>query len=127
MRGNKRSGTRPEIAVRKAAHQLGARYRLRDYRLPGKPDLVLPRRRIAIFVHGCFWHDHTRSVCTLRRSARPKGEYWRAKIARNVERDDENLKKLTALGWRTAVIWECETSDKARLTRRLSELFGNAR
>src|SRR5262245_7327975 len=98
-----KTNTRPELIVRRTAHRLGARYRLHDGGLPGKPDLVLPRRRLAIFVHGCFWHLHEPTACTLARKPPPAGGYWTAKLARNVERDRESRARLEALGWRVAV------------------------
>lgn len=124
MRGNRRGDTRPEMLVRRAIHRLGARFRLHAPELPGRPDLMLRRRRLVIFVHGCFWHDHDRTVCTLRRATSPSGLYWSAKLARNVERDAEGQAQLAALGWRVAVIWECETRDPVQLSLRLSMILG---
>jgi DNA mismatch endonuclease (patch repair protein) len=123
MRGNKKTGTRPELVVRRIVHGLGARYRLHDRRLPGRPDLVLPGRRLVIFVHGCFWHAHDMAACTLRRSPAPSGSYWRAKIARNVERDRESRDRLLGDGWRVEVVWECETLDPDPLRRKLAKVL----
>ena len=112
--------TKPELLVRSTAHRLGLRFRLHDKRLPGKPDLVLPKHRTVIFVHGCFWHGHT-----CKRGARqPKDNaaYWRAKIARNVARDGASLKTLKQNGWSPLVIWECETRDPVKLSRRIQRL-----
>jgi DNA mismatch endonuclease, patch repair protein len=109
--------TAPEMAVRRMAHGMGFRYRLHRSDLPGKPDLVFPRLRKIIFVHGCFWHGHD-----CKRGARePKAnaDYWRAKIHGNMERDKANLAALRVDGWRTAVIWECELRDLARVKKRL--------
>lgn len=114
--------TKPEMIVRRAAHALGRRFRLHRKDLPGRPDLVFARDRKAIFVHGCFWHGHD-----CKRGARlPKTnvDYWQAKIARNVARDQAALKELAAAGWRTLVVWECETKDAAALHDRLARFLG---
>ena len=105
--------TGPELRVRKVAHALGLRFRLNRNDLAGKPDVVFPKFRIALFVHGCFWHQH--SGC--RRASKPKSntDYWEAKLRRNVERDARTLLALTRQGWRMVVIWECETNDADRL------------
>ncbi len=121
MRAVKSTNTAPELRVRAAARALGAGYRLGGWGLPGKPDLTFPGRRAAIFVHGCFWHGHD-----CKRGARaPKdnADYWRAKIARNVARDARTLEALRAGGWRTLVIWECETKDAAALSARLARFL----
>ena len=106
MRAVKGRDTGPEVALRKALHRRGLRYRLNVKDLPGKPDLVFPRFRAALFVHGCFWHGHD---CP--RGARvPKSNraYWTAKIARNKARDAANAERLAAAGWRVIIAWECE-------------------
>lgn len=115
MRRVKSKDTKPELAVRRLLHAAGYRYRLHRKDLPGKPDLVFPGRRKAVFVHGCFWHGHD-----CRRGARqPKtnAEYWRAKIARNIDRDARTRAALGAAGWRSLVVWECELKDEALLQR----------
>jgi DNA mismatch endonuclease (patch repair protein) len=107
MRAVKSRDTGPELKVRRAAHALGLRFRLRRDDLPGKPDLVLPKHGVAVFVHGCFWHGHT---CPRgARTPATNAAYWTAKIARNVARDAIVSKALKALGWRPVTIWECET------------------
>lgn len=115
MRAVKSRDTTPEIAVRRVAHAQGLRFRLNRSDLPGKPDLVFPSRRAAIFVHGCFWHGHD----CVRGSRMPatNRDYWRAKIGRNMARDRASLAALKKLGWRAVVIWECETRDAERLKR----------
>lgn len=121
MRQVKSADTRPEQIVRKLLTCLGARYRLQRRDLPGSPDIVLPGRRLAIFVHGCFWHGHD---CA--RGARvPKAnrDYWVAKVARNRARDISTRDQLEALGWRVETIWECELKDRPALTDRLSTLL----
>jgi len=110
-----------ELKVRKALTQLGARYRLHRRDLPGSPDIVLPGRRLAIFVHGCFWHGHA-----CRRGARvPKtnAPYWIAKITRNHTRDVAAQAALIAAGWRAEVVWECELKDAETLAGRLAALL----
>ena len=109
MRAVKSSDTKPEIALRKALFALGYRYRLNVKALPGKPDIVLPKYKTVIFVHGCFWHGHD----CKRGSRIPKTNraYWTEKIARNKIRDAKNIDALSKLGWRVLVIWECEVKD----------------
>lgn len=122
MRRVKGRDTAPELTVRRALTRLGARYRLHRRDLPGHPDVVLPGRRLALFVHGCFWHGHD---CP--RGARvPKRnrDYWVGKVGRNRTRDAQNSDALTALGWRVETIWECELKDAAALEARLKEMLG---
>ncbi|MES2722989.1 MAG: DNA mismatch endonuclease Vsr [Pseudomonadota bacterium] len=117
----KGKNTSPELKVRKALTPLGARYRLHRKDLPGSPDIVLPGRRLAIFVHGCFWHGHD---CA--RGARvPKAnrDYWVAKVDRNRARDAASRAALAALGWRVETIWECDLKDDAVLRARLERLL----
>jgi len=118
MRSVKSRTTTPEIAVRRAAHALGLRFRLHRADLPGKPDLVFPAKRAALFVHGCFWHGH--SCARGDRMPATNRDYWRAKIGRNMARDKASLSALRKLGWKPVVIWECETRDKAALARLLT-------
>jgi DNA mismatch endonuclease (patch repair protein) len=116
MRRVKASGTGPELAVRRLIWRLGGRYRLNRADLPGKPDIVLAGRRLAIFVHGCFWHGHD---CA--RGARvPKAnrDYWLAKVARNRARDALAHTALAAAGWRVETVWECELKAGAVLETR---------
>lgn len=109
-------GTAPELLVRSVLHELGFRFRLHRRDLPGTPDIVLPRHRAIVFVHGCFWHGHH-----CRRGALPTSnvQFWAAKRAKNVERDRTKLEQLGALGWRVLVVWECETKDRRALGRQL--------
>jgi DNA mismatch endonuclease (patch repair protein) len=109
--------TQPEMVVRQAAHALGLRYRLHRKDLPGSPDLVFLGRRRAIFVHGCYWHRH--SGCRLAYTPKSNTAFWEAKFERNVARDKEALAALEADGWRTAVIWECETRRPDGIPERL--------
>src|SRR5689334_20100720 len=109
--GSKNTG--PELVVRGLLHRLGYRFRLHDERLPGRPDIVFPARRKVIFVHGCFWHQH--SKCP--KAGLPKSglKYWIPKLARNRERDHRAVAALEALGWSTFVIWQCQINDEATL------------
>ncbi len=117
MRAVKSANTTPELRVRKAAHALGLRFRLQRRDLPGKPDLVFVSRRIALFVHGCFWHGHN---CPRgARMPKTNRDYWSAKITRNTARDQTNIARLEDLSWHTVVIWECETRDRDALERLL--------
>jgi len=121
MRRVKGRDTAPELAVRKALTALGARYRLHRKDLPGNPDIVLPGRRLALFVHGCFWHGH--DCARGARVPKQNREYWLAKVARNRARDAASRDKLTGLGWRVETIWECELKDAAALSQRLAKLL----
>lgn len=118
MRRVKGRDTTPELKVRRALTALGARYRLNRRDLPGSPDIVMPGRRLAIFVHGCFWHGHD---CP-RGSRVPKAnrEYWTAKVARNVGRDQKTAQALAEQGWQVETIWECDLKDAAALNERLA-------
>ncbi|HEY0293658.1 MAG TPA: very short patch repair endonuclease [Hansschlegelia sp.] len=106
MRAVKSRDTKPEMIVRRAAHALGYRFRLHRKDLPGSPDLVFPSRRKAVFVHGCFWHGH--DCARGARAPKANAEYWSAKIARNMARDERVRGELAELGWETLTIWECE-------------------
>jgi DNA mismatch endonuclease, patch repair protein len=107
----KAKDTTPEITVRKIVSAMGHRYRLHPSKLPGKPDLAFPGQRKAIFVHGCFWHQHDCGRCRLPQTRRA---YWKAKIQRNVLRDQNALKTLRNMGWKTIVLWECQLTMKRR-------------
>jgi len=107
----------PELAVRKLLHRAGYRFRLHRNDLPGKPDIVLPRYRIAIFVHGCFWHGH--EGCREGRKPKSNLAYWNRKLERNKERDRRNIQQLETQGWHPVVVWECELQHGDALVRRL--------
>lgn len=102
--------TKPEMLVRKALFAAGFRFRLHRTDLPGAPDIVLPGRKLAIFVHGCFWHWH--KACRFFKLPTSNTEFWRTKLERNVERDTRCILALRAAGWRVLVVWECATRDK---------------
>lgn len=117
MRAVKSKNTKPEMTVRKLIHGMGYKFRLHRKDLPGSPDLVFPSRRLALFVHGCFWHGHD-----CRRGARtPKAniEYWTAKVGRNRDRDAKAIRALSNLGWRSGVVWECELRELEDLRAKL--------
>ncbi|MDD3942518.1 MAG: DNA mismatch endonuclease Vsr [Sphaerochaetaceae bacterium] len=103
--------TKPELTVRQYLFRCGFRFRIHDKRLPGTPDIVLPKYRTVIFVHGCFWHGH--HGCTHFRLPSSHVDFWRAKILRNRERDQEHLDRLESLSWRVIVVWECELRNKS--------------
>ncbi|WP_342450151.1 DNA mismatch endonuclease Vsr [Thiorhodococcus minor] len=113
--------TSAELRVRRALHALGFRFRLHRKDLPGTPDIVLPKHRTVVFVHGCFWHRHP--GCPKATTPKTRVEFWRSKFDRNVERDREAMAQLEALGWRTVVIWECETKKSERLAEVLERHF----
>lgn len=104
--------TQPELALRKALHRQGFRYRLHDAGLPGKPDLVLPRYKTVVFVHGCFWHRH--EGCSIATTPKSNTQFWTDKFERNVARDIRSQALLEELGWRVFVVWECELATAAR-------------
>ncbi len=105
--------TKPEMRVRKALHAAGLRYRLHDRRLPGAPDLVFPSRRVALFVHGCFWHQHP--GCAAARMPKSRLDFWEPKLTGNVARDARQCAELEAMGWTVKIIWECETRSAVAL------------
>lgn len=105
------ANTGPEMRVRKALHEAGFRYRLHRSSLPGKPDLVLPRYRTAVFVHGCFWHGHH---CPRGKRPSSNSAFWDKKLDRNIERDQMAQKMLTNLGWTVVVLWECSLESEVR-------------
>jgi len=107
MAGIQARDTRPEMVVRKFLHRQGFRYRLHSPKLQGRPDLVLPRYQLCIFVHGCFWHRHL--GCKYATVPRTREEFWRLKFAQTVERDSRTRAALLAQGWRVFEIWECGT------------------
>ena len=117
MRAIRSKDTQPELRVRRLAHSLGFRFRLHRTDLPGKPDLVFPRHRLVVFVHGCFWHGHG----CKRGGKGPKSNtaYWNPKIERTRARDSAAKIALEQLGWRVEVLWECELVDKSKLEARI--------
>jgi DNA mismatch endonuclease, patch repair protein len=108
MSGIRGKDTKPEMIVRRALHKGGFRYRLHDKKLPGRPDIVLPKYKTVIFVHGCFWHRHG---CKHFKWPKTRVEFWREKIEGNVRRDEMSISELKQHGWSTFVIWECQVHD----------------
>lgn len=118
MAGIKGKNTKPELIVRTMAHKLGLRFRLHRKDLPGSPDLVFPKYKLAIFVHGCFWHQH--EGCSIAHIPKTRADYWIEKFRRNICRDKQNEETLRSLGWRVLTIWECETGKPEMVQRRLA-------
>lgn len=111
--------TSAEQRARSIAHRMGLRFRLKRRGLPGKPDFVLPKYRLAVFVHGCFWHRHP--GCKRASMPRTRAEFWRTKFETNVERDVRLIEALAAIGWRSVVLWECEVRTPDLVRQRLSD------
>ena len=124
MRRVKGRDTRPEMAVRRILRAAGIGYRLGGCGLPGKPDLVMQGRRVAVFVHGCFWHGHD----CARGSRQPKAhaDYWIAKIGRNRDRDARNAQALAEAGWRVVTVWECDLKAAGFAERLVADVLGQA-
>lgn len=117
--------TIPEIAVRRLVHGLGFRFRLHNSQLPGRPDLVLARYKIAIFVHGCFWHQHNGCIDCSKPGTNQS--YWAPKLVRNVERDAVNRSQLISAGWKVITVWECETRRLDGLQKKLVKKLQSAK
>lgn len=113
--------TTPEMRVRHAAHAMGLRFRVHRRDLPGTPDIVFPKHKVVLFVHGCFWHRHP--GCPKSSTPKSSVDFWKAKFDRNVERDRQVASELGQLGWRVETLWECETRNAEIVTRRLAEIF----
>jgi DNA mismatch endonuclease, patch repair protein len=107
--------TKPEQVVRRWLHAQGFRFRLHSKKLPGTPDLILPRHRLAVFVHGCFWHNHP--GCPRATLPKTRRDFWKKKLDRNATRDREAEQALVSLGWRVVIVWECETRQEHTLRR----------
>ncbi len=118
MRQVKAKNTTPELKVRRLLTRMGLRYRLHRADLPGKPDIVMPGRKLAIFVHGCFWHGH--DCARGARAPKANADYWQAKIGRNRARDIEHRAALQARGWRVLTLWECDLKDEAQIKQRVA-------
>ena len=105
------ASTKPELKLRRALWRLGFRYRVNDKKLPGKPDIVLPKYKTVIFIHGCFWHGH--KGCKFYTVPKTNTDFWTAKISRNQERDQEEWRQLEAKGWSVIIVWECQLKKAA--------------
>ncbi len=117
--------TSPEVTLRRALHRLGLRYVLRKKGLPGKPDLVLPKHRAVVFVHGCFWHRH--EGCKVASTPKSNTQFWKDKFDRNVARDARVQDELRAQGWHVFVVWECDLQSKTRANLTAEALAGDIR
>lgn len=121
MRAVKSRDTTPELAVRKLVHGMGYRYRLYRENLPGKPDLVFAGRKKVVFVHGCFWHQH--DCARGARTPKSNQDYWIPKLDRNQRRDRQVRSQLRRLGWKSLVIWECQTKNPKKLANRIKSFL----
>lgn len=117
----KGKNTKPEMIVRSACHDLGFRYRLHRKDLPGTPDLVFPKHRLCLFVHGCFWHSHP--GCKYAYTPKSRLDFWLPKLAKNVERDMKTKRALEVSGWRVSIIWECQTKNRDTLRAEIRKLI----
>jgi DNA mismatch endonuclease (patch repair protein) len=115
--------TGPEVTVRRLAHHLGYRFRLHRRDLPGTPDLVFPRQKKVVLVHGCFWHHHRDPECRNAVLPKTRQEWWRTKLSANVARDDRNMERLLEEGWEVLVVWECEVRS-GTFESKLAEFLG---
>lgn len=118
----KSKDTKPEIYIRKALHRLGYRFRLHRKDLPGCPDIILPKHKTVIFVHGCYWHRHEN--CKYAYTPNARRLFWVKKFSENVRRDKGNLEALRTMGWQVIVVWECEIKDEQKLHYRLISEIG---
>lgn len=117
-------GMKPEMAVRRAAHRLGYRFRLHRRDLPGTPDLVFPSRRKVIFVHGCFWHHHPDPMCKAAHVPRSNTDYWGPKLTRNTARDAVARTELEGAGWQVLELWECRVRDAKAIEHAIRDFLG---
>jgi DNA mismatch endonuclease (patch repair protein) len=124
MRAVAQKNTAPELILRKALHAHGYRYRLHGKNLPGRPDIVFPGRRAAIFVHGCFWHGHDCRAGRRPGTRRDYWHYWLPKIEENITRDARKVAALRDLGWRALTVWECELRDMDRIMPSIRTFLG---
>jgi len=115
--------TRPELIVRSLLHRMGYRFRLHQKDLPGKPDIVLPKHKTVIFVHGCFWHRH--EDCKYAYIPKSRQGFWNNKFKTNIERDKKVNQQLKDLGWKVNIIWECELSDLTVVEKKLDNILRN--
>lgn len=116
--------TRPEMLVRRLIHGAGYRYRLHRAGIPGRPDLVFPKKRKVIFVHGCFWHRHTDPDCPFARLPKTRLDFWLPKLEANRLRDSANMVKLGEAGWHPLVVWECELRDMTKVAEKVQAFLG---
>ncbi|MER8701348.1 very short patch repair endonuclease [Mesorhizobium sp. M1273] len=119
----KQRNTKPEMTIRQLLHSRGWRYRIHVKNLPGTPDIVFPRRKVAIFVHGCFWHGHS---CKLGSLPKTRSEFWSQKIVGNRQRDDRKRDELQQSGWQVLIVWQCELADQSSMLQRIESFLSNA-
>jgi len=119
----RQKNTKPELLVRQYLYSLGYRYRLHRIDLPGSPDIVLPKYKLAIFVHGCFWHHHP--GCKRAKIPKSRKEWWSKKFKNNQMRDARAIKSLKDMGWKVKVVWECETNDFQSISNALGTIIEN--
>ena len=117
--------TKPERVVRSLLHQMGYRFRLHSKALPGTPDIVLPKYRLAVLVHGCFWHRH--AGCKYAYKPKSRVEFWNGKFEQNIKRDERSEAALKEAGWKVGIVWECETRDRVDLSARLKNILDSLR
>lgn len=122
MKDVKSCNTQPELYIRKLLHKMGFRFRVNKKSLPGKPDIVLPKYKTIVFVHGCFWHQHEN--CNKARKPKSNKQFWIKKIKKNIERDERNIKELEDLGWKVIIVWECEIRCKNIHERLYNKITG---
>ena len=115
--------TKPEILLRKALFAKGYRYRINDKKLPGKPDIVLPKYKTAIFVHGCFWHGHEKENCIDSHVPKTNTIFWLEKINKNKERDKKNIAQLELNGWKVLIVWDCEIQRKGNVENIIQKII----
>lgn len=121
MASVRQENTKPELVVRFLLHRMGFRFRLHRKNLPGSPDILLQKYCVAIFVHGCFWHQHP--GCPLAKRPASNTEYWNHKLDENIKRDKLNIRKLRKTGWRVSIIWQCKTNNLITLERKLKQFL----
>ena len=121
MSAIKSKNTKPEITVRKLLHSMGYRFRLHRKDLPGSPDIVLPKYKTVIFVHGCFWHRHQN--CKYASNPKTRREFWEKKFKENIERDKKTQEKLKNLGWKTKIVWECEIKKQDKIIKKIEDFL----
>lgn len=117
----KSKNTLPELAVRKALNSLKIKYKFQGKNLPGRPDLIVPHKEMTVFVNGCFWHQHKHNGKVI--YPKSNTEYWKPKLRQNVEKQKNDFKQLRKLGWKPAVIWECQIKNKSIFNQRIQRLF----
>lgn len=121
MAAVKSKNTSAELTLRRLLHRAGYRYRLHDRKLPGRPDVVFPGRKKAIFINGCFWHRHDN--CRYATTPKSRVEFWESKFAANVERDHRNMAALERMGWSVAVVWQCELRQPEKVLARVTQFL----